>query len=1145
MTVRQLSLLIVLATQVGMASAGRDAEATGAYRYAAGLFDMGEYALAAEEFSRLLSSFPEDSLAPSAAYWLGESLLQLGRHGDAADAYARALRPGADLQLQEDARMRRAEALWSAGDAPGAVLAYEALLAAHPLGKYRGKASYWLGRAYVSLGRKADAVRVLRNAAAWGDDPAERAEAAFLAGEILRELSRCEEAAEHYRDVLRITPHGTHAPSALEGIARCAMDGSRWDEAATALRTLTETFPTSPPASTGRFHLAECLTALHRPTEALAAYRAVLRDAAAQPLWDKALYGEGWAYAAAGDTVAALASFAQLGTAFPTSPLASEAVFREAQMAYASGEHPRAIRSFGRLMAEWPTSSFAASALYWRGWAYQKNGEAGNAERDFLNYAATYPDSQHAAQALLLAGLAAVDQRALPRAAEALERARVRYGGSAVMPQVLAALASVYATLGDQDKADAVRSQLALGHPDTEEGKTALLQKGFSDLERGRESAALASLSALVSRQDVRPEQKATALFHLAEAHYRLGDWAEAESLYARSAEANAGGDLEDDSRYGLAWTALKKGKVAEAGTRFRGLVESFPESPFAPEAAFRSAHALYEQGQYGEAARAYAAVAERYGSSDYADDAVYALAWSRVKEGDLAEASAQFRRLVELYPRSELMPDALYDLSSCYSQLDRPSATARTLERLLQQFPDHAKAIDASAALAAAYDALGQPARRDSVLTSLARRAGGGGAAARAMLAFAAEKMETDPVEARSLLGRIVEKHPDSDEAKEARLQLARFLAQEGRHGDALEMVMPLCRDEDAEIAGRALMRAADATYETGAYEKAASYYRGALESRANGIDRGTAWYGLAWSYLGAGRRNDAIAALLELFKKHRTSPVWTDGSYRLGQLLAEADRKKEAADVYAALGEDTQAGVVGLDAMYRRALLLRERKAYTQAASLLRKVAAGDDPALATQGLFELGRTLHEQGRLTDATAVFVELAGKASEPRMAQQAMYSAGVCQAAMKRWKKAAEHFAAAAAMPGPSRADALLGEGWARAAMGEHQKAAQLFETLLNDTPDYAKGAEVSFRLAQSLMELGRFSQVDSISAELVQRQDWQYPDRALYLGATAKEKMGDSAGAAAAYREIIDSYPSSSLMPYAKAHLDALTGEG
>ncbi|MCU0294170.1 MAG: tetratricopeptide repeat protein, partial [Thermoanaerobaculaceae bacterium] len=667
--------VLIAAFLLGAASASaQDPEAIAAYRYAAGLFDMGEYELAVTEFSSLLSSFPADSLAPSAAFWLGESLFHMARYGEAADAYGRAVRPGADLGLLEDARMRRAEALWAAGDEPGAVLAYESVLAAHPLGKHRGKASYWLGRAYAAVGRKADAVRVLRSAAAWSEEAPQRAESAYLAGDLLRELERCDEAAEQYRDVLRITPQGAHAPAALEGMARCALDAQRWEEAAGALRTLNESFPSSPQATGGRFHLGECLAELHRPTEALAAYKSVLRDGAAQSLWDKALYGEAWAYAEAGDTVAALASFAQLGNDFPASELAAEAVFREAQLAFAAREYARALRAFGRVMADWPASPLVAGALYWRGWAHQNSGETASAERDFLNYAATYPDSQHAARAMLLAGLAAIDQGAVSRGAETLEQARRRHAGTPLMPQVLAALASAYTKLGHGEKADEARSQLAMEYPDTEEGRTALLQKGFSDLEGGREAAALASLSALVARDDVNPEQKANAIFHLAEAHYRLGDWAEADSLYAWSERVNAGGNLEDDSVYGMAWVALKTGKTETAGARFQRLATVFPESPFAAEASFRHAQSLYDRGAYRDAGAAYTAVVERHGGSPYADDAVYALGWSLVKQNDFSEASAQFRRLVELYPKSELLPDALYDLGSCYTRLDRPA---------------------------------------------------------------------------------------------------------------------------------------------------------------------------------------------------------------------------------------------------------------------------------------------------------------------------------------------------------------------------------------------------------------------------------------------------------------------------------------
>ena len=1136
--------LVCVVWVIASSSLAQAAGAVAAYRYAAGLYDIGEYELAAVEFDAFLASFPDDSLAASAAYWRGESLFRLERYGEAADAFSAAIRPQTESGLLEDARLRRAEALSAAGDPAGASLAYEALLNAHPRGKYRGEASYRLGRAYVSLGRKADAVRVLKNAAAWSEDSEERADAACIAGDLLRDLSRCEEAGEQYRDVLRLTPHGRAAPAALEGMARCALEAHRWEEAADALRQLTESFPSAPQAKDGRFNLAESLAALHKPTEALAAYKAVLRDNAAQELWDEAFYGEAWAYAEAGDTVAALASFAQLAADFPTSQLAAEAKFREAQLAYGIGEYSRARRGFSELLGDWPAAPWASSALYWRGWTEQKEGGLADAERDFLNYAATFPDSQYAARALLLAGLTALDQKALSRAAESLERCRATYPDAEVAPQVLSSLVTVYARLGRAGDAERVRSELALDFAHSEEGRMALVQKAYDEFESGKDSAALASLGAVLTRSDISVEEKARATYRLADVHYRLGDFADAESLYAEAEVLNAGDDLEDDAVYGRAWAAQKRGDDTMAGQQFHRLATSFPTSPYAAEATLRYGQTLYEQGNYREAAAEYLSIVDRQGGSEYVDDALYAAAWAFVKAGDTARASTQLQKLVELHPASDFVPDALYDLGSCYMTLGRPAATARTLHRLLKAHPQYPKAKQAAAALAQAYDALGQVAQRDSMLVGLETQLGAGDMASQVMLSLALQKLESAPDEARELMAAIVQRFPDSPDAAEARIQLARFLLQEGRAPEAYDMVARLCDSDNADIAVRACVRAAESAYDTNDFERSATFYQRALATGSTKIDRAAAWYGLAWASVEVGRTSQAIDAFMHLFNEHRQSALWADGSYRLGQLLAEEGRKGEAADVYAALGEDVSAGSVGLDAMYRRALLLRERKAYTQAATLLRKVAAGSDSALALQGLFELGRTLHEQGRLTDATGVFVELAGKAADARMAQQAMYSAGVCQAAMKRWAKAAEHFAAAAGMPGQNRPDALLGEGWARAELGEHREAARLFGVLLRESPDYTKGAEVSFRLARSLQELRRYAQVDSICTELVARADWSYPDRALYLGATAKEEMGDTSGAAAAYGELIADYPSSDLVPYAKGHLDKLVGE-
>jgi TolA-binding protein len=1118
--------------------------ANSAYRYAAGLFDMREYELAGQEFSAFILSFPEDSLAASAAYWLGESLFELGRYTEAADAFSRTIRPGADESLQEDARMRRAESLWTAGDPAGAAVAFEAVLRAYPVGKYRGTASYWLGRCYLELGRSADASRVLKNAAAWCEDTAMRAEAATLAGDTMRNRGNCEEAEEQLRAVLRISPIGEHAPAALEGLAQCALDERRWEDAADVLSRLTETFPNSPQATTGRYHLAESLSELGRHTEAMAAYRAVLRDTRAQEFWDKAIYGEAWAASQAGDTVAALASFSQLASEFAISPLAAEGKFREAHLSYEAGEYSRAKRAFGEIMSDWPTSAFVSQALYWRGWTYQKIDDAASAERDFLNYAATFPDSVYAPESLLMAGFAALQLGAPERAVEPLERIRQYYPTADVMPQALAALARANSALGLDDKANTIRSQLALDHPESEEAKAALLQKGYSDLERGRETAAIASLEAVIERRDVSDEERASAVYHLAEAYYRLGDYGEAESLYVWAEELLQGDALEDDAVYGQAWSALRAGDTEAAGSEFARLAERFPNSEYAPEAMLRDGKSLYDQGRYRESAAAYGRLYQRYGSSEYSDDALYAEAWCSVQLGDLTGASALFRRLVELFPGSELVPDALYDLGSCYTRLARDSATARTLMQLLREYPEYPRANEATAALAEALDNLGRTAQRDSVLLSLDQDLEGEDLAARALLGLAAKRLESDPQGARELLRRIVTQHPNSPEAGEARIQLGWLLFQDGRVDEAHDMVFPLCDDTDSELAGRACMRAAEATYELGNLEQAADYYARALSTNATAVNRDAAWYGLAWCNMELDRVDEAINAFTTLYTEHRDSPLWTDGSYRLGQLLLRKGSKEEAASVFETLGDVDEAGSLGLEATYKRALLLREQKAYSQAASLLRKVAKGTNASLSERALFELGRTLSYQNRLTEATRAFLELADTYPTSDLAQQAVYSAGVCQNSMKRWEQAAELFARASDMPGEMRPGALIGEGAARAELGQHAEASLVLQRLLQDFPDYVRGPEVSFRLAQSLLQLGDFAKVDSICQGLVIRTDWQYPDRALWVLGSARERMEDEEGAIEAFQQLVENYPQSNLVPYARAHLDALARE-
>ena|GEM_PF-3183214 len=1119
-----------------------DPSAEASYRYAAGLFDMGEYELSIQEFSSFLSSYPTDSLAASAAFWLGESYFNIGNHAAAAEAFSRAVRPGADYSLQEDARLRKAEALWEAGDHAGAAVAYEALLEAHPRGKYRARGSYWLGRCYIDLGRKESAARVFKNAAAWGDDEENRAESAYLAGDILRELDRCSEAGEQFRDVLRLQPLGDHAPGALEGLARCALDDEDLEGAVTHLKQLVDGFPQAKEASLARFHLAESLSSLGRHTEAMAAYRAVLRDPEARDLWDDAVYGEAWSAAAGGDTVAALASYEQLSNEFSSSPLAAEAKFREAQLAYVAGEYPRAERTFSSLIGDWPTSPFVSAAIYWRGWCLQKRDERIKAERDFLNYQSLYPDSQYAAQALFMAGLSANERGSNKQAIETLERLRTTYPQSDHIPQALATLANLYADAGQEDNAYAIRSQLALEHPETKEAAMAMMQSGFSSLEKGDETAALVRFKAVLERPDIDSTERASAAYYIAEAHYRLGDYEEAEHAYEDAQEMNRGSDLEDDALYGRAWSALRAKSPERAGSLFAELASSFPESPFADEAIYRQGQALYDQELFEEAATAYGTLLRHHGGSEYADDALYAQAWSQLKIENIEDAASLFRRLIELYPGSELIPDALYDLGSCYTRLNRVSATARTLYQLLTDYPAYPKAQNAKAALVEAYDAMGKTSARDSLVATL-RSEDDKAVAATTLLNIAAKRVEQDDGSAQGILIQIIDQYPDSPEAVDARLQSAWLYFRNGNMAEAYAMVEPLCTTEDADIAGRACMRAAESKFELGEFGDAATRYRMALDSGSSQIDHAAAWYGLAWCAMETGENDQAVEAFYELYRNHTDSPLWTDGTYRLGQLLMEEGRTEDAAAVYAVLGDRDGEGEKGLEAMYRRGMILKDRKSYAQAAALFRKVATSAEDRLGELASFQLGHSLHAQNRLTDAAAVFVGLADTYPESDLVQQSLYSAGVCKASTKRWKTAAEYFARAAAASGELKAEALLQQGWAHVKAGEHETGATIFNRLLREYPDHMKGAEVSFRLAQSLSEMGDHAAVDSICGELIYRNDWAYPDRALYLQGVAKKGLGQVAEAMDIFQTLLDTYPNSDLARYARAQYDALAG--
>lgn len=103
-----------------------------AYKDAFNLFKNGDYASAIAQFENFLESYPQSSLAPGAAYWIGNARYALRDYQLAIDAQKRLINKYPDSLKAPDAFLNMASSQYEMGDSKASKHTLEDLVAKYP-----------------------------------------------------------------------------------------------------------------------------------------------------------------------------------------------------------------------------------------------------------------------------------------------------------------------------------------------------------------------------------------------------------------------------------------------------------------------------------------------------------------------------------------------------------------------------------------------------------------------------------------------------------------------------------------------------------------------------------------------------------------------------------------------------------------------------------------------------------------------------------------------------------------------------------------------------------------------------------------------------------------------------------------------------
>ncbi|MFO0903927.1 MAG: tetratricopeptide repeat protein [Pirellulales bacterium] len=196
----------------------------------------------------------------------------------------------------------------------------------------------------------------------------------------------------------------------------------------------------------------------------------------------------------------------------------------------------------------------------------------------------------------------------------------------------------------------------------------------------------------------------------LADAAYGAARWEVAVRLYQQLADDARGDErLQSTALAGLAWSARKLGRRAEARDAFQRWLSLHPQDARRTSIALGLAEVLMELGDERAALEAYRRVASVEPATPETPAALLAVARLQRQTQSREAAEATLRQLIDAFPQFRQLDEALYEQAWLLLDLERREEAQRCWRRIVAEFPANPLSADARYRLACEAQRRGQ----------------------------------------------------------------------------------------------------------------------------------------------------------------------------------------------------------------------------------------------------------------------------------------------------------------------------------------------------------------------------------------------------------------------------------------------------
>jgi TolA-binding protein len=693
-------------------------------------------------YEKGLAAKPNEELAQRLAIARADALFDAGRFDEAKEAYAKA-GGGSD-----DAVYSAAVAALNGGDSKGATQRAKECLAKFPKGKHVAGANLVLGEALFAQQKWADALPPFELASQAGDDAAEgkaaiAPRAQSRCGWCLFKLEKWKEAADRFNRVATDFPKDERAAEASFMAGRSLLRAGDAAAAEQALERHLSQFPKSDLADDARYDLAQAEKQLNKSD----------------------------------DAARLLARLAQGGSRTDPS-IARRAALENAELLANSGKHEEALLTLAPALAADAPPETTRSALYAQAWSLFALKRNDDAERSLSKLLSDDKlPKEVAAAALELQVSVARARKDGPGAHAAWERmVRVAPENERTAEAALVA-ALALDECGDPKSGSKLLADAQPRFPKWS-GRDRLAWQRVLLAQKANDPQAKA-LNEQFMREFASSPFARDAAFEMGEQLYAAGDFDGALASYAKA--QGEGSRVADAALYKSAWCRFQKEQWSEAAGLFAQIPAKFSKSPLCGESLYLAGESLYRAGEFEKALAPLEEFLKGWPKHDHRAHGLFRAGLCLGELGRCEESEEQLKKLAREFPQFELKSEADLWLGRDLLAMKRTNdALARfdaviAADRGVLAARAHLGRGEALVAQGKLEDALGEFLKVSLLFSSEPEVA--------RSLWLAGQCLEAmgDKEKAKSRYRELIEQHPKSPEAKDAKARLAELAARKG----------------------------------------------------------------------------------------------------------------------------------------------------------------------------------------------------------------------------------------------------------------------------------------------------------------------------------------------------------------------------